>query len=249
MINISAVVTTFNSESTIYNCLDSLRFADEIILLDSYSTDKTIEIAKKFDCNIQQQNFRGFSRQKNDAIHLARNEWVILLDSDEFLTADAQQTILNLLKSTPGHDAYSLPRREWVFWKWSHDLVKKNRFVRLFNKNLAKVSDDYVHESVKTTGKTGKLNAEIKHLGETSIHKKIEKINHYSQLAAEQKFNQGKTVMPLKLIFYPVWYFFKQYFIRRQLFNGWAGLINAHLNSKYAFLKYSKLYELQKNKN
>jgi hypothetical protein len=124
-----------------------------------------------------------------------------------------------------------------------------NHFVRLFNKNLSTISDDLVHESVKTSGQLSKLKAEICHFGETSISKKVEKINQYSQLAAKQKFQQGKRTSPLKLVFYPPWYFFRQYFLRRQIFNGWAGFINTSLNTRYAFLKYAKLYELQKNKD
>lgn len=245
----SAVITSFNNEDTLAQCLKSVEFADEIILLDSFSTDNTLQIARSFSCKIHQQKFAGFSRQKNDAIRLAKNDWIILLDSDEFLTEIAQNEIRVLMQNQPTHESYSLPRREWVFWKWSHDWVKRNRFIRLFNKQHAKVSDDKVHESVKTTASTGELMGEIMHFGETSISKKIDKINSYSQLAAEQKWSQGRTVLPVKLLIYPPWYFFRQFFIRRQIFNGWAGFINALLNSKYAFLKYAKLYEIQKNKD
>ncbi|HFC29904.1 MAG TPA: glycosyltransferase family 2 protein [Oceanospirillales bacterium] len=249
MTKISAVVTCFNNQDTIEKCIASVAFADEIIVLDSFSTDATLEILKKFNCIVKQQKFKGFWQQKQDAINLATHDWVILLDSDEFLTRQAQSTIQKWQQKTAQFDAYALPRREWVFWQWSHKFVHKNSFVRLFNRQKAQVSQDLVHESIKTTGSCAKLNAEIKHFGETSIALKIEKINQYSSLAAQQKYAQGKRVLPIKLVFYPIWYFFKQYFIRRQIFNGTAGLINAYLNSKYAFLKYAKLYELQKNKN
>ena len=248
MINVSAVVTCFNNEETIVKCIESLLFADEIIILDSFSTDETMPLLKKFDCIIHQQKFKGYSLQKQDAINLASNDWVILLDSDEYLTVNAQQKIKSWMHNKPNADAYELPRKEWVFWQWSHKFVHMNKFVRLFNRQKAQVSDAMVHESVKTTGKLAKLNAVIKHFGETSITIKLEKINKYSQLAAQQKFQRGKRVNLLKLMLYPLWYFFKQYFVRRQIFNGVAGFINAYINSKYAFLKYAKLYELQKNK-
>ena len=249
MTKISAVITCFNNQETIEKCLASFSFADEIILLDSFSSDKTLEIAKQFDCTIKQQNFKGFWQQKQDAINLARNDWIVLLDSDEYLNSNAQDTIKQWQQCMPKFDAYALPRCEWVFWQWSHKFVHKNKFVRLFNRNKAKVSQDLVHESIKTTGHVSDLNAVIKHFGETSITIKLEKINKYSSLAAQQKFSQGKSVSALKLFLYPIWYFFKQYIIRRQVFNGIAGLVNAYLNSTYAFLKYAKLYELQKNKN
>jgi len=249
MIKLSAVVTCFNNEQTIGKCIKSLSFADEIVVLDSFSTDNTLSLLKQQNCMIHQQQFKGFSQQKQDAINLASHDWIILLDSDEYLTIQAQQSIKQWLNSEPLADAYHLPRREWVFWQWSHPWTHMNRFVRLFNRSRACVSQDMVHESIICTGKTVAFNAIIKHYGETSITVKLEKINRYSQLAAKQKFQQGKRVYPVKLIFYPMWYFFKQYFIRRQIFNGWAGLVNAVLNSQYAFLKYAKLYELQKNKN
>lgn len=249
MLKLSAVITCFNNEQTIEQCIKSLSIADEIIVLDSYSTDKTLELLKSFDCSIHQQKFKGYSLQKQTAINLTSNNWVIILDSDEFLTQNAQLQLTKFKKSKPQADAYALPRQEWVFWKWSHPWVKKNKFIRLFDKSKAKMSKDTVHESVITSGNVANLNAIIKHFGETSLSTKIEKINRYSDLAALQKFNQGKKVWPIKLIFYPVFYFIKQYFFRRQIFNGWAGLINASLNSRYAFLKYAKLYELHKNKS
>ena len=248
MNKISAVVTCFNNEETIVKCIQSLAFADEIIVLDSFSTDKTIELLESLNCSIKQQNFKGFSQQKQDAINYSTHDWVILLDSDEFLNSEAQGLLKNWTQKKPTFDAYTLPRREWVFWKWSHKYVRMNKFVRLFNKTKAIISQDLVHESIKSTGKISSLNAVINHYGETSIDLKIRKINQYSQLAAEQKFKQGKRTHPLKLIFYPLWYFFKQYFIRRQIFNGWAGIINAKLNTQYAMMKYAKLYELQQRK-
>ena len=249
MIEISAVITCFNNQDTILKCVKSVEFADEIVILDSFSTDETLKQLEQTKSVIHQQKFKGFSKQKQDAINLAKYDWVLLLDSDEFLTMQAQKRINEWKQNPPTADAYELPRREWVFWQWSHNWVRCNHFIRLFNRNKAQVSNDLVHESIKCNGSLRKIKAEIKHLGETSIAKKIEKINFYSQLAAEQKYKMGKRVSPIKLLFYPAIYFIKQYFFRRQIFNGWAGLINASLNSRYAFLKYAKLYELQKNKN
>lgn len=246
MIKLSAVVTCFNNQDTIEKCITSLSFADEIIVLDSFSTDDTLKILASLNCKVHQQKFKGFWQQKQDAINLTTNDWAILLDSDEFLTQGAQETIHSWKNSTPQADAYDLPRREWVFWQWSSSWTHMNTFVRLFDKTKAKVSEDLVHESIKSTGKVASLNAIIKHYGETSISKKLGKVNKYSQLAAEQKFANGKRVHTIKLVLYPIWCFFKQYIIRRQIFNGTAGFINAKLNTKYALLKYAKLYELQR---
>lgn len=249
MTKLSAVVTCFNNQDTIEKCINSLDFADEIIVLDSFSTDETLALLKPTNCVVHQQKFKGFSQQKQDAINLASHDWVILLDSDEYLTKAAIDIFIKWKAQAPDCDAYALPRREWVFWQWSHKFVHMNKFVRLFDKTKAKVSKDLVHESIKSTGKVSSLAAAINHYGETSVDLKLAKINKYSQLAAEQKHQQGKRVLPVKLVIYPIWYFFRQYIIRRQIFNGWAGFINAKLNTHYAFLKYAKLYELQKNTN
>ncbi len=244
MPKLSAVITCFNNEDTIRKCVDSLSFADEIIVLDSFSNDKTLKILNQLPCSIHQQKFKGFWKQKQDAINLCQYDWIILLDSDEYLTNQAQTKIRQWKKSTPQFSAYQLPRREWVFWQWSHPLVHQNKFVRLFDKRVSYVSHDLVHESIKTTGKVSSLDATIMHYGETSVEVKIEKINKYALLAAQQKHQQGKTVGKIKLKLYPIWYFFRQYLIRRQIFNGKAGFINAKLNTRYATMKYAKLYDL-----
>ena len=249
MPKLSAVITCFNNEETIEKCVNSLSFADEITVLDSFSTDKTIDILKQLPCTIHQQKFKGFWQQKQDAINWCQHDWVILLDSDEFLTSKAQQLINHWKNTEPKFSAYKLPRREWVFWQWSHPLVHQNTFVRLFDKSVSSVSHDLVHESIQSKGKVSTLHATIMHYGETSIEVKIEKINKYALLAAQQKYQQGKKVSKVKLALYPIWYFFRQYFIRRQIFNGKAGFINAKLNTRYATLKYAKLYDMINNEH
>jgi glycosyltransferase involved in cell wall biosynthesis len=248
MTKISAVVTCYNNQDTIEKCVKSLSFVDEIVVLDSYSDDETVQLLKKLNCTINQQKFKGYSCQKQDVINLATHDWVLLLDSDEFLTRKAQEVIKEWQQKPPQADAYAMPRREWVFWQWSHKWVHMNTFVRLFNKSKAKMSDDLVHESVKSSGNTSTINAVIKHYGETSIAVKLEKTNKYAELAAQQKFQNGKKVSRIKIAIYPIWYFFKQYVMRRQIFNGKAGFINAKLNTRYAKLKYSILYDLHHKK-
>jgi len=244
MNKLSAVVTCYNNQETIEKCVRSLSFADEVMVLDSFSSDNTLKILASLNCTVKQQTFKGYAKQKQDAINFANYDWVLLLDSDEFLTTEAQAIIKNWQKRTPNAAAYSLPRREWVFWQWSSPWVRMNKFIRLFNKISARVSNDLVHESIQSSGKVASLNAIIRHYGETSVAVKLAKINKYAELSAQQKFQQGKKVSRLKLVVYPIWYFIKQYFFRRQIFNGRAGFINAKINTQYAYLKYAKLYEM-----
>jgi len=250
MIKVSAVVTCFNSEKTIVKCLNSLQWADEIVVLDSFSEDQTVELVKQQSkVKLHQQSFKGFSQQKQDAIDLASHDWVMLLDADECLTPASVKKLQSWQSKTPKADGYNLPRIEWVFWHWAHPWVKRNEFIRLFNRRKAHMSQDLVHESIQVEGVVRKLYAPFKHYGETSIQVKLEKIDRYSALAAQQKFDRGKRCSPLRLFLYPLFYFFRQYVIKRQIFNGVAGVINATLNSYYAYLKYAKLYELQQNKD
>ncbi len=247
---VSAVVTCFNSAKTIEKCLQSLAWADEIIVLDSYSEDQTVAIIKSQpNIKLIQQAFKGFAQQKQDVIDMAKHDWVMLLDADECLTPKAIKKIQQWQTKLPQADGFNLPRVEWVFWHWAHPWVKRNEFIRLFNRKKSHMSQDLVHESIQVDGKVKKLYAPFKHYGETSIQIKLEKINRYSALAAQQKFDRGKRCSPLRLFLYPIFYFFRQYFIKRQIFNGVAGVINATLNSYYAYLKYAKLYELQQNKD
>ena len=248
---VTAVVTCFNSEKTIEKCLLSLSWADEIIVLDSFSEDSTVKIIQKLGATVQlkQQAFKGFAQQKQDVIDMAQHDWVILLDADECLTPKAVKKIQQWKGKAPTAHGYNLPRIEWVFWHWAHPWVKRNEFIRLFKRSHSHMSQDLVHESIKVDGDVKRLYAPFKHYGETSIQVKLEKINRYSALAAQQKFDRGKRCSALRLFLYPVFYFFRQYFVKRQVFNGVAGVINATLNSYYAYLKYAKLYELQQTKN
>ena len=149
----------------------------------------------------------------------------------------------------PKAQAYAMPRIEWVFWHWAHPWVTRNEFIRLFNTKHAVMSQDLVHESIQVDGKKKRLYAPFKHYGERSIQIKLDKINKYSALAAQQKYDKGVRCSALRLLLYPPIYFIRQYLIKRQIFNGIAGVINASLNSYYAYMKYAKLYGLQKNKD
>lgn len=255
MNKVSAVITCFNAEKTIKTCLQSLVWADEVVILDSHSTDETMVLIDEFKqtfpdkVRVEQLSFQGYAKQKQSVIDMATHDWVLLLDDDECLTPQAIKKIKKWQQNKPKAQAYAMPRIEWVFWHWAHPWVKRNEFVRLFNKNHAKMSQDLVHESIQVEGKKKRLYAPFKHYGERTIQIKLDKINKYSALAAQQKFEKGKRCTAFRLLFYPPVYFIRQYFIKRQMFNGIAGVINASLNSYYAYLKYAKLYELQKNKD
>jgi len=241
-VKISAVVTSFNSAETLARCLQSLQFCDEIILLDSHSSDSSTEIAKASGAQVHAQTFTSFTAQKSAVIALASHPWVLLLDSDEWLAKGADVIVRAAISQTE-IAGYRLPRRERIFWRYAHAGTRSNDFLRLFLREQIQMSNHAVHESpVLTSGKTAKLPALIWHNGERSIELKASKLNQYSSLALKD-WKKQKHTSALRLTLYPIWYFFRAYVLKRQFLNGWAGYINAVELAHYAFLKYAKRHE------
>jgi glycosyltransferase involved in cell wall biosynthesis len=243
---ISAVVTTFNSAATLARCLQSAAFCDELIVLDSHSSDATPDIARAHGAQLYAQTFKGFAAQKTDAIALAKMDWVLLLDSDEYLDQHAAD-LIRLAISDVRYAGYRLPRMERIFWRYQHPGTRANTFVRIFRRDRARISQHAVHESVLVDGTVGALRCAIWHDSDIDIAVKVDKLNRYSSLALSDW--RGKRAPPAwRLTLYPLWYFFRAYVLKRQFLNGWAGYINAVSLAHYAFLKYAKRLESHKNK-
>jgi glycosyltransferase involved in cell wall biosynthesis len=240
---LSVFVTTFNNERTLASCLESVRWADEILLLDSFSADATLEIARKFGCAIHQQPFAGFGPQKRRAMELTRNRWVLLLDADEALTPDLGREIREILARGPDRDGYEIRRLEQHYWRMSSLLVRPDYFMRLFDKTQAGMTDNPVHARPRVEGTLGRLRGHFLHFGMPTIHSKVRKINDYSSKLVPHKVGRGKRGNPLMCVFYPPFYFLQQYLVDRQIFNGWVGFFGAAISAFYVFLKYAKLYE------
>ena len=248
MLPLSAFVTTFNNASTLNECLDSVSWADEIVVLDSFSTDATVEIAQKHGCRIFQQKFRGYGPQKQDALERTTHRWVLLLDADEALTQKAQTCIQQLLTAQPTADGYSLPRIEQMFWQFAHRGSRLNYFLRLFDKTHGHISDMPIHAAPVVNGRVKKLNAPFVHYGEPDIHTKVEKVNAYSSGLVADKQSRAKRANPWVMVWYPPLFFLRIYLFKRNFMNGWAGFIASVVSAFYAFMKYAKLYEEQRRK-
>ena len=238
---LSGVVTCFNSAETLARCLASLHFCDEIIVLDSGSSDASVAIAKAHGAAVHVQAFAGYTKQKSAVIALAQYPWIILLDSDERLAAGTETLIRAAILHTEVA-GFRLPRRERIFWRYAHPNTRSNDFLRLFLRDQVQMSAHAVHESPIVTGKTAKLAALIWHNGERSIALKADKLNQYSSLALAD-WKRQKHPGFLRLTLYPLWYFFRAYVLKRQFLNGWAGYINSVELAHYAFLKYAKRLE------
>lgn len=242
---LSVVVTTFNSARTVSKCLASVAFADDIVVLDSQSSDATAALAQAGGARLFSQAFKGYALQKADAVALAAHDWVLLLDSDEHLTAHSEASIRRAIESGSAQ-GYTLPRIERIFWRYQHPLTRANRFLRLFNRKYFLMSQHCVHESPIITGRVEKLEVPIIHEGDHDIAGKVDKLNRYSTLQLGD-FKRARS-LALRMTVYPVWYFLRSYLVRRQFMGGWAGFINSVELAHYAFLKYAKRYEAEQNR-
>lgn len=243
MEKLSACITTFNNERTLGACLESVKWADEIVVLDSYSTDRTTEIAARYRARIHQHAFMGYGKQKQMAIDAADNRWVLLLDADEALSPELQRQVRALMQTGPAADGYELPRQEQLFWRMISPRTRMNHFLRLFDRSKGRMSDMPVHAAPKVQGTIKRLSGLFYHFGEIDVRTKVEKINGYSSGLVADKVAKGRAPNPWIMVFYPPLFFLRTFVFKRNFLNGWAGFITSVAQAFYVFLKYAKLYE------
>jgi glycosyltransferase involved in cell wall biosynthesis len=245
---ISLAVITYNEEDNIIKLFDSLAdIVEEIIIVDSYSTDKTKEICTQKYPHVKffEKKFDGYGEQKNYALDLCSNEWVLFLDADELPDEELKSSIKKILSSEKTE--FSIYKAKFN----NHLGIHLIRFggwgnvhrERLFRKNSAKYSDDKVHECLITDQKAGFLEGKINHYTYKSIHHHITKVNKYSDMMAEKMFEKGKKINRFKIIVSPVYEFIKVFIFKLGILDGFAGFYIAKTMSYYTFLKYIKLYE------
>lgn len=245
---LSVFVTTYNNAATLARCLDSVAFADEIVVLDSGSDDDSVELARARGAKVYVQPFAGYGAQKRAALAKTCHRWVLLLDADEALSAEAAAEIEQVLID-PQAAGYRLPRREWLFWRWPHPATRLNHFLRLFDRKRGSISDEPIHASPKVDGPVHDLSASFDHYGERDLHTKVDKINHYSSgLIADSRPGRHRFLL-VRMLFYPPVVFLRHYLFKRQFLNGIAGLIASRTMAFYAFLKYAKRYEASRRRD
>jgi glycosyltransferase involved in cell wall biosynthesis len=244
---LSVVVTTYNSADTLEACLASVAWADDLVVLDSGSTDATVAIAQRHGARVHVQPFAGYSAQKQAAIDLARHRWVLLLDSDEALPAQARQPLQQALEA-PACAGYQLWRREWMFWRWQSPHARLNHYVRLFDRECSAMSGHAVHESVRVNGPVHTLDVVLDHYGEPDIAGRVDKANRYSSLQLADFAGRRPRRIGWRMVIYPTVAFLRYYFLRGHYRAGWAGFIAARIHAFYAFLKYAKLHEARRRK-
>ncbi|HTR39453.1 MAG TPA: glycosyltransferase family 2 protein [Bryobacteraceae bacterium] len=238
---ISAAIITFNEERNIARALESLRCCDEIVVVDSGSTDRTVELAAKLGARVIDMAWRGYAGQKNYASDQCTHDWVLSLDADEALSEALEGEIWQIKKNGPAFDAYTMPRLAQYLGRWIlHSGWYPDRKIRLFDRRRAKWVGEYVHESVVAEGTVGHLKSNILHFTCNSLSEHLKTMDRYTTLAAEQLVEQKTPVGWPDLALDPAWTFFRTYVLQRGFLDGFEGLAIAHMAALYNFLKYAK---------
>jgi len=238
---ISATIITFNEEQNLPRAIESLRCCDEILVVDSGSSDRTVEIAEKFGARVVEANWRGYAGQKNYASDQATYDWVLSIDADEALSEDLEGEIWQLKKKGPDRDAYTVPRLAQYLGKWIlYSGWYPDRKVRLFDRRKARWVGEYVHESVVSEGLVGALDGNLLHYTCGSLSEHLKTMDRYTTLAAEEVVARKKHVGYRHLLIDPPWTFFKTYVVQRGFLDGVEGLTIAYMAAFYTFLKYAK---------
>jgi glycosyltransferase involved in cell wall biosynthesis len=245
MQNISAYILAYNEAEKIADAISSVLWADEIVVVDSGSSDRTIEIAQWLGARVVQIPFRGFGDLRNQAIAECRYDWIFSLDSDERCTAEVRDEILSILSSTPAHDSYLVPRRNYMMGRWirGSGWYPNFRQPQLFRKGAMRYRNDPVHEGYEllTTRQLGQLRAAIWQFPFRNLQELIGKMNRYSSLGAGKL--AGKQVSMGSALAHGIWAFIKHYMFKRGYRDGWAGFVIALGNFEGTFYRYAKCHE------
>lgn len=250
-VKISAVIIAFNEEEKIADAIDSLKWADEILLVDSESEDRTTEIAKALGAKIITQKWLGFSKQKQLAVDGAENDWIFSLDADEVVSEKLRDEILKLKDSKNLADGYKIPRLSFYMNRpIKHGGWYPDWQIRFFNRQKGKWKDVLIHESVEVDGRIEKLSGDILHYSvEDAAHHHRMIGERYAPLAAEQMFARGRKTSALKIATAGATAFLQTYILKGGFLDGLAGFTIARFAAHHAFLKHLMLWEKQTGQN
>ena len=244
MAKISACIISFNEERKIEDCLKSLvDVADEIIIVDSLSTDKTLQIAKKYTDKIFHQKFLGHIEQKNFAVKKASHDWILSLDCDERLSEQLVESIREIKNSLHRADAYSMPRKTFYIYRWLNYCWYPDVKTRMFNRNTACWGGTNPHDHIVVQGKNVvRLQGDIYHYSFDSISDHLKTIDSFTEIGADEIVRKNKRVTIFTPLTHASWTFLKLYLLKRGFLDGFAGLIVSVLSYVHVFVKYSKAY-------
>jgi glycosyltransferase involved in cell wall biosynthesis len=240
--SIAATVITKNEASSIRTCMNSLAWVDEIVVVDSGSTDRTVEICREYTDRIVAADWPGFGPQKNRAIAMATSEWVLSLDADEWLTPELREEMRAAMADPGNHAAFAMPRLSSYCGKqmrhggWWPDYV-----TRLFRRGKARFSDDLVHERLLVDGPVGRLREPLLHEAFRNLDEVVDTMNRYSTAGAQMMHERKERAGPATALLHGFWSFLSTYFLRAGFLDGREGFMLAVSNAEGAYYKYLKL--------
>ncbi|HEX7137540.1 MAG TPA: glycosyltransferase family 2 protein [Vicinamibacterales bacterium] len=249
MPNVSVTVITKNEAADIGRALASAAWADEIIVVDSGSTDDTVAIARKYTDKVIVREWPGYANQKNHAASLASNDWILSLDADEVVTPDLATEVRQTLSTDPPHAGFRIPRVTWHLGRWVRTTDWYPDYqMRLYDRRSGNWTGNYVHESVTVRGSTGQLKGEFQHYAYRDISDHLETIDRYTTYAARQMQDAGRRAGFFDVAVHPPLAFLRNYIAKGGIRDGIPGFIISALNSYYVFLKFAKLWGINRDR-
>lgn len=248
MSGISVIIITKNEEASLPRCLASVTWANQIVVVDSGSTDRTCEIASAHHADVFIENWKGYTRQKNSAIEKVTEDWILSLDADEEFTPEAQKDILRLVRENdPTVEAYSFRRKVLYLGKWiKHGDWYPDDVVRLWRRGKGVFEGGRVHESVKVNGRVQRCESEILHYTYKDLDDQRRRMEKYSALWAQDQFDRGRQFHLWDLCLRPPMRFIRAILLKSGWLDGWRGWMIAWMCSREVWMKYSKLKDLHR---
>ncbi len=247
-VTLSIVIISFNEEANLPRTLESVKWADEIIVVDSGSTDRSVEIATSYGAKVWIEPWKGYAAQKNSALQKATCDWILSLDADEEVTPELKRDIENVIGSRSSHHGYFIPRRNMFLGRF----MRRGGFypdakLRLFRRGSAQFEARLVHEDAKLNGPTGRLPGNLIHHAYPTLDSYISHMNHYSSLGARMALSRGKSgFSPVNIVVRPFLTFLYNYVLRLGFLDGREGLLLHLYHSVYVSWKYAKLWEFSR---
>lgn len=244
MSRLCVTVIAWNEEERLRACLESVTWADEIVVVDAESADKTVQVARDFTERIWVRPWPGFAAQKNFALEQATADWILSLDADECVTAELRERIGRIVRDDGPADGYSIPRKN-IFWgAWvRHGGLYPDYQLRLFRRAAGRFADSLVHESVVVRGRVEALAEPLLHHSYRGLEDFVARSNRYSTLAARETVKRGGRAGLGGLLLRPLGRFLSMYVLRRGFLDGWRGFVLAVLYAQYVFLRMAKTWE------
>jgi glycosyltransferase involved in cell wall biosynthesis len=244
MPKLSVTIVAQDEEADIGECVASVAWADEVIVVDGGSRDRTVEIAERAGARVIRQPWTGYAAQKNFALDRATHDWVLSVDADERVTTELRAEVMAALDRGPEYDGYQVPRRSYFLGQWMrHGGWYPDYNLRLFRRGKGRFREREVHERVDVDGRVGALHAPIDHYTYRTLSEYVQRMDRYSTLAAHELRRAGVSVGPVDLLVRPAATFVRMYVVQRGFLDGFRGLLLAGCYASYTFFKYAKAWE------